>query len=86
MFSEFLVETTTIYVKPQIKDVGVNTCYSCKSEDTYETDLVRQTMWNVLIQAFVINNSTTENSKYRLTFQGYITNHHTTAAGEKARG
>ncbi|KAK5896824.1 hypothetical protein CesoFtcFv8_009946 [Champsocephalus esox] len=56
-----LTETTTIYVKPQIKDVGVDTCYSCKSEDTYETDLVRQTLWNVLIQAFVINNSTSEN-------------------------
>ncbi|KAF3838638.1 hypothetical protein F7725_010406 [Dissostichus mawsoni] len=51
-------ETKTIYAKPQIKDVGVDTCYSCKSEDTYETDSVRQTLWNVLIQAFVINNST----------------------------
>ncbi|KAI9544943.1 hypothetical protein NQZ68_040515 [Dissostichus eleginoides] len=56
-------ETKTIYAKPQIKDVGVDTCYSCKSEDTYETDSVRQTLWNVLIQAFVINNSTSENSK-----------------------
>ncbi|XP_034067670.1 lysosome-associated membrane glycoprotein 2 isoform X2 [Gymnodraco acuticeps] len=54
-------ETTTIYVKPQIKDVGVDTCYSCESEDTYVTDSVRQTLWNVLIQAFVINNSTSEN-------------------------
>ncbi|KAK1904550.1 Lysosome-associated membrane glycoprotein 1 [Dissostichus eleginoides] len=54
-------ETKTIYAKPQIKDVGVDTCYSCKSEDTYETDSVRQTLWNVLIQAFVINNSTSEN-------------------------
>ncbi|KAJ4945870.1 hypothetical protein JOQ06_023548 [Pogonophryne albipinna] len=54
-------ETTTIYVKPQIKNVGVDTCYSCKSEDTYKTDSVRQTLWNVLIQAFVINNSTSEN-------------------------
>ncbi|XP_033994963.1 lysosome-associated membrane glycoprotein 2 isoform X1 [Trematomus bernacchii] len=54
-------ETTTIYAKPQIKDVGVDTCYSCKSEDTYETDSVSQTLRNVLIQAFVINNSTSEN-------------------------
>ncbi|XP_010764722.1 lysosome-associated membrane glycoprotein 2 isoform X1 [Notothenia coriiceps] len=54
-------ETTTIYVKPEIKDVGVDTFYSCQSEDTYETDSVRQTLRNVLIQAFVINNSTSEN-------------------------
>ncbi|XP_031158724.1 lysosome-associated membrane glycoprotein 2 isoform X2 [Sander lucioperca] len=56
-----LNETKTVAVKPHITDVGVDTCYSCKSKDTIEADAVNQTLWNVLIQAFVSNNSTSEN-------------------------
>lgn len=52
-------------MKPQITDVGVDTCYSCKSKETIETDLVNQTFWDVLVQAFVSNNMTSENSKCR---------------------
>ncbi|XP_078116420.1 lysosome-associated membrane glycoprotein 2 isoform X3 [Sander vitreus] len=56
-----LNETKTVAVKPHITDIGVDTCYSCKSKDTIEADAVNQTLWNVLIQAFVSNNSTSEN-------------------------
>ncbi|XP_068571195.1 lysosome-associated membrane glycoprotein 2 isoform X2 [Cebidichthys violaceus] len=55
-------DTETVIVKaPQITDVSVGTCYSCKSKDTIETESVNQTLWNVLIQAFVMNNSTSKN-------------------------
>ncbi|XP_059201824.1 lysosome-associated membrane glycoprotein 2 isoform X1 [Centropristis striata] len=54
-------ESKTVAVKPKITDVAVDTCYSCQSKDTLESDLVNQTLWNVLIQAFVSNNSTSEN-------------------------
>ncbi|XP_032383773.1 lysosome-associated membrane glycoprotein 2 isoform X1 [Etheostoma spectabile] len=56
-----LNETKTVVVKPHITDIGVNTCYSCKSKDVIEADVVNQTLWNVLIQAFVSNNSISEN-------------------------
>ncbi|XP_039669160.1 lysosome-associated membrane glycoprotein 2 isoform X1 [Perca fluviatilis] len=56
-----LNETETVAVKPRITDVGVDTCYSCKSKDMIEADKVNQTLWNVLIQAFVSNNRTSEN-------------------------
>lgn len=48
---------------PQITDVGLNTCYSCKSKDMIQADLVNMTLSNVLIQAFVSNGSRSENSK-----------------------
>ncbi|XP_023128416.2 lysosome-associated membrane glycoprotein 2 isoform X1 [Amphiprion ocellaris] len=54
-------ETKTVIVKPQMKDVGIDTCYSCHSKDTIEADSVNMTLWNVLIQAFVINGSKSEN-------------------------
>ncbi|XP_075958944.1 lysosome-associated membrane glycoprotein 2 isoform X3 [Anarhichas minor] len=54
-------DTLTVNVKPQIADVGMDTCYSCNSKDTIEAESVNQTLWNVLIQAFVINNSTSKN-------------------------
>lgn len=54
-------ETANVYVKPHITDVGMDTCYSCKSKEVLEADLVNQTLWNVLIQAFVSNNITSEN-------------------------
>ncbi|XP_063732940.1 lysosome-associated membrane glycoprotein 2 isoform X2 [Eleginops maclovinus] len=53
-------DTTTIYAKSQIKDVRVDTCYSCKSKETIETAPVSQMLQNVLIQAFVGNNSKSE--------------------------
>ncbi|XP_076594861.1 lysosome-associated membrane glycoprotein 2 isoform X2 [Chaetodon auriga] len=53
-------ETTSVTVKPHITDVDMDTCYSCKSNDMIETDLVNQTLWNVLIQAFVSNGSKSE--------------------------
>ncbi|XP_034398617.1 lysosome-associated membrane glycoprotein 2 isoform X2 [Cyclopterus lumpus] len=57
-------DTTTVTVKPQITDVGVDTCYSCNSKETLEADGVNQTLWKVLIQAFVRNNSISENITY----------------------
>ncbi|XP_031718465.1 lysosome-associated membrane glycoprotein 2 isoform X2 [Anarrhichthys ocellatus] len=54
-------DTLTVNVKPQIAAVSMDTCYSCKSKDTIEAESVNQTLWNVLIQAFVINNTRSEN-------------------------
>ncbi|XP_023253843.1 lysosome-associated membrane glycoprotein 2 [Seriola lalandi dorsalis] len=53
-------ETVSVTVKPQITNVGVDTCYSCKSEDVIRADFVNMTLWNVLIQAFVSNGSKSE--------------------------
>ncbi|XP_042348691.1 lysosome-associated membrane glycoprotein 2 isoform X2 [Plectropomus leopardus] len=54
-------ETLSVFVKPHITDVDVNTCYSCNSKEMIESELVNQTLWDVLIQAFVTNNATSEN-------------------------
>ncbi|KAM7389215.1 hypothetical protein PAMP_023206 [Pampus punctatissimus] len=54
-------ETASVTVKPHIKDVGLDTCYSCRSKEMIQSDLVNQTLWNVLIQAFVVNGSKSEN-------------------------
>uniref|UniRef100_A0A3Q3VUR7 Uncharacterized protein n=1 Tax=Mola mola TaxID=94237 RepID=A0A3Q3VUR7_MOLML len=51
-------------VNPDIKDVGIGTSYSCMSKDTIQSDTVNQTLWNVLIQAFVENNSTSKNGEF----------------------
>ncbi|XP_067375069.1 lysosome-associated membrane glycoprotein 2 isoform X2 [Channa argus] len=56
-----LNDTLSVTTKPQITDVGMDTCYSCKSTDEIQADLVNMTLWNVLIQAFVINGSRSEN-------------------------
>ncbi|KAG7224767.1 hypothetical protein INR49_013479 [Caranx melampygus] len=53
-------ETKSVSVKPQITNVGVDTCYSCKSEEVLRADPVDMTLWNVLIQAFVSNGSKSE--------------------------
>ncbi|XP_071313422.1 lysosome-associated membrane glycoprotein 2 isoform X2 [Trachinotus anak] len=53
-------ETVSVTVKPQITNVGLDTCYSCKSEDMIQADLVNMTLWNVLMQAFVSNGSKSE--------------------------
>ncbi|XP_068181297.1 lysosome-associated membrane glycoprotein 2 isoform X2 [Antennarius striatus] len=54
-------ETATVTVKPHIINVGVDTCYSCKSDDLIEADMVSQTLSNVLIQAFVSGGSKSDN-------------------------
>ncbi|XP_029918695.1 lysosome-associated membrane glycoprotein 2 isoform X2 [Myripristis murdjan] len=54
-------ETKNVTVKPHITDVGMDTSYSCKSKEMLQTDAVNQTLWNVLIQAFVSNGSKSEN-------------------------
>ncbi|XP_034739505.1 lysosome-associated membrane glycoprotein 2 isoform X3 [Etheostoma cragini] len=53
-------ETKTVAVKHHITDIGLDTCYSCKSKDVIEAGVVNQTLWNVLLQAFV-SNSISEN-------------------------
>ncbi|KAM3612872.1 uncharacterized protein V6R79_016143 [Siganus canaliculatus] len=50
----------TVTVKPHITDVALDTCYLCHSKDTIEDESVNQTLWNVLIQAFVSNGSKSE--------------------------
>ncbi|XP_027864132.1 lysosome-associated membrane glycoprotein 2 isoform X1 [Xiphophorus couchianus] len=55
-------ETVTVTTKPDITDVGVNTCYSCKSEDTLiASPLANMTLSDVLIQAFILNGTKSEN-------------------------
>ncbi|XP_053179464.1 lysosome-associated membrane glycoprotein 2 isoform X2 [Scomber japonicus] len=53
--------TMNVTMKPHIANVGMDTCYSCKSKDMIQSDSVNQTLWNVLIQAFVSNGSKSEN-------------------------
>ncbi|XP_005913221.1 lysosome-associated membrane glycoprotein 2 isoform X2 [Haplochromis burtoni] len=36
-----------------IKNIGMDTCYSCKSEDLIESGDVNMTLWDVQIQAFI---------------------------------
>ncbi|XP_040029232.1 lysosome-associated membrane glycoprotein 2 isoform X1 [Gasterosteus aculeatus] len=54
-------DTKVVTAETQITNVGIDTCYSCRSVDTIAGKSVNQTLWNVLIQAFVSNNSTSEN-------------------------
>ncbi|XP_029020228.1 lysosome-associated membrane glycoprotein 2 isoform X2 [Betta splendens] len=53
--------TKSVTAKPDITDVGLNTCYSCKSKDLIQADSVNMTLSDVLIQAFVTNGSRSEN-------------------------
>lgn len=53
------IENST--VKHLITEIGLNTCYSCKSNDIIEDKSVNQTLWNVLIQAFVANGTKSDN-------------------------
>ncbi|XP_036932063.1 lysosome-associated membrane glycoprotein 2 isoform X1 [Acanthopagrus latus] len=53
-------DTKTSTVKPHITDIGLDTCYSCKSNDMLEDVSVNQTLFDVLIQAFVNNGSKSE--------------------------
>lgn len=50
-------------VKPLITEIGLDTCYSCKSQEVFEDLSVNQTLWNVLIQAFVANGTKSDNGK-----------------------
>ncbi|XP_061691124.1 lysosome-associated membrane glycoprotein 2 isoform X3 [Syngnathoides biaculeatus] len=54
-------DTLSVTVRPHITDVSMGTCYSCKSQETIRSDSVNQTLWNVLIQAFVSNGTQSEN-------------------------
>ncbi|XP_069026543.1 lysosome-associated membrane glycoprotein 2 isoform X3 [Embiotoca jacksoni] len=54
-------ETASVTVKPEITNVGVDTCYSCNSKDLIQIDSLNMTLWNVLIQAFITNGSKSEN-------------------------
>ncbi|XP_026185409.1 lysosome-associated membrane glycoprotein 2 isoform X1 [Mastacembelus armatus] len=54
-------ETVSVTGKPQITNVGMDTCYSCKSKDLIQADSVNMTLWNVLMQAFVISGNKSEN-------------------------
>ncbi|XP_041846641.1 lysosome-associated membrane glycoprotein 2 isoform X1 [Melanotaenia boesemani] len=54
-------ETVTVTKKPEITNVGLDTCYSCKSKDMMQVEKVNMTLWNMLVQAFVINGSKSEN-------------------------
>ncbi|KAM9850031.1 lysosome-associated membrane glycoprotein 2 isoform 2-T2 [Aulostomus maculatus] len=51
-----LNDTLSVTVKPHITDVAMDTCYSCKSKEVFQSDGVSQTLGNVLIQAFVNGN------------------------------
>ncbi|XP_036404941.1 lysosome-associated membrane glycoprotein 2-like isoform X2 [Megalops cyprinoides] len=53
--------TVSVKFTPSIANVVVDTYYSCKSQDTVENDAVKQTLWNVALQAFVTNGSKSEN-------------------------
>uniref|UniRef100_A0A3Q2ZCN4 Lysosomal-associated membrane protein 2 n=1 Tax=Kryptolebias marmoratus TaxID=37003 RepID=A0A3Q2ZCN4_KRYMA len=59
------LKTITVSQNASIKDVEMDTCYSCKSKEVISADQVNMTLWNVLIQAFVTNGSKSENSKCR---------------------
>ncbi|KAK2848911.1 hypothetical protein Q5P01_008745 [Channa striata] len=54
-------DTESVTAKAQITDVGMDTCYSCKSKVVIPANLVNMTLTNVLIQAFVVNGSRSEN-------------------------
>ncbi|XP_054886371.1 lysosome-associated membrane glycoprotein 2 isoform X1 [Poeciliopsis prolifica] len=55
-------DTVTVKAKPDIKDVGVNMCYLCKSKDTIiASPQANMTLSDVLIQAFVINGTKSKN-------------------------
>ncbi|XP_077433755.1 lysosome-associated membrane glycoprotein 2 isoform X1 [Vanacampus margaritifer] len=56
-----LTDTLSVNVRPHITDVSTDTSYSCKSKETFQSDSVIQTLWNVLIQAFISNGTQSKN-------------------------
>lgn len=59
-----LLGTAKATVVPEITNVGIDTSYSCKSEETLMAQSVNQTLWNVLIQAFVTNGTLSKNGEH----------------------
>ena len=47
-----------------LSKADLGTCYSCNSQDVIREGGVSQTLWSVLIQAFVANGSKSQESKY----------------------
>ena len=59
--------TVTVNVTAtDLSKASVGTCYSCNSRDVIQDGAVSQTLWNVLIQAFVANGSKSEDSEYTM--------------------
>ncbi|XP_053734710.1 lysosome-associated membrane glycoprotein 2 isoform X3 [Synchiropus splendidus] len=54
-------DTLSVTVKPHIIDVDTDTSYSCKSSDMIQAKSVNQTLWNVVIQAFITNGQQSTN-------------------------
>uniref|UniRef100_A0A4W5N3P5 Lysosomal-associated membrane protein 2 n=1 Tax=Hucho hucho TaxID=62062 RepID=A0A4W5N3P5_9TELE len=50
-------ETKSVTAEPRITNVGVDTYYSCKSENVQRVESVTQTLYDVTLQAFVTNGS-----------------------------
>ncbi|XP_035982800.1 lysosome-associated membrane glycoprotein 2 isoform X1 [Fundulus heteroclitus] len=54
--------TVTVTAKPDITNVDMDTCYSCKSKDEIQASAeVNMTLSDVLIQAFVVDGSRSQN-------------------------
>ncbi|KAM9795235.1 lysosome-associated membrane glycoprotein 2 [Neosynchiropus ocellatus] len=53
--------TLSVTVKPTITGVDTDTSYSCKSSEMIQAQSVNQTLWNVLIQAFITNGQQSDN-------------------------
>lgn len=59
-----LLGTASVKVNPEITNVGIDTYYSCTTQETLTGNMVNQTLWNVIIQAFVNNGSLSKNGMY----------------------
>jgi len=56
-------ETLSVSVSLKGWKLKLDTCYSCKSPDLIREGAVNQTLFNVLVQAFVANGSKSAESK-----------------------
>lgn len=64
IWQSFLVlETKFVTVKSIITNVSVDTYYSCKSENVLTVESVIQTLYDVALQAFVINGSKSDTGR-----------------------
>ncbi|XP_068596233.1 lysosome-associated membrane glycoprotein 2 [Brachionichthys hirsutus] len=61
LFPNSASNETVVTVTPHTIDVGADTCYSCKTDDLLQAGDVNQTLWNVLVQAFVSGGSKSDN-------------------------
>lgn len=59
-----LLEPTVARGLLDIKNIGMDTCYSCKSEDLIESGDVNITLWDVQMQAFISDGNKSSESKY----------------------